>query len=126
MAEQWPWLGDTQSDKARRVALSYREALRQVDPELCDQLDAQFVRRGQAWVAPRLDLDLQGSLPVADAADLIGVTVYAVYKWIRDGELESHTNDGGRIAVSVAAVLEVARARRQRRASRAPRRDDLT
>lgn len=117
----WPWPGDSPLDQARRIAHSYRQELHAADPARCAALDEQFATYGQGWVAPQVaHVDLDDEVTIDEAADLIGLSAYAVYKWVsRDGKLTARQGSDGRLRVVARDVLAVhARHRKQRAARR--------
>jgi hypothetical protein len=80
----WPWPGDTETDKARRICWDYRRELRRLNPELCDRMDAAARRLGQHWVAPQpATLDLNAALPAAEMARYLNheVTADQIRQW---------------------------------------------
>jgi len=116
IADPWPWPGDTATDRARRVAGSYREGLLVADPVACDGLDQRMLRLGQHWVVPRrVVLDLEERVTVDTAADHVGRSPAAVYKWISTGKLTGHRGVDGRLRVRLGDVYDTQRALRQAR-----------
>jgi hypothetical protein len=116
-ADPWPWPGDTATDRARRVAGSYREGLLVADPVACDGLDQRMLRLGQHWVVPRrVVLDLEERVSVDVAADHVGRSAAAVYKWISTGKLTGHRGVDGRLRVRLGDVYDTQRLLRQTRA----------
>ena len=49
----WPYPGDSPTTRAKRVALAYREQLRQAAPGRCELLDHSMRDYGQHWVITR-------------------------------------------------------------------------
>jgi hypothetical protein len=116
----WPWPGDTPLDQARRVAQSYRAELHDVDPDRCAELDERFAAYGQRWVAPTVaHIELDDEVTIDEAADLVGLSAYAVYKWVsRDDKLRARQGADGRLRVVARDVLAVHAQHRKRRARR--------
>jgi hypothetical protein len=114
----WPWPGDSPVDRARRVAQSYREALVTADPRRCAALDAWCAAHGQHWVAPTVaHIELDDEVTIDEAADLIGLSAYAIYKWVsRDDKLRARQGADGRLRVVARDVLAVHAQHRKRRA----------
>lgn len=114
----WPFPGDTELDKARRIAQDYRRELARLDPDLCDQLDAAAHRLGQHWIAPRrADLDLEAKLrPARLAEHLAGqVTANQISQWGTRNRIPRHTDRDGHTVYRVRDILdELARQRRAR------------
>jgi hypothetical protein len=114
----WPFPGDTELDKARRIAQDYRRELARLDPDLCRQLDDAARRLGQPWIAPiRADLDLDTKLhPARLAEHLAGqVTANQISQWGTRRRIPRHTDRDGRTVYRVGDVLdELARQRRAR------------
>lgn len=114
----WPWPADTQLDRARRVAQSYRAELLARLPDVCAALDAAMLERGQRWVVPRPAVaDLDEWVTVSVAAEHVGLTDQAVYAWVYRRKLRSKTLDG-RVVVPLAEALEVKAGQRRERVRR--------
>lgn len=118
MTVPWPFPGDTDVDKARRVARDYRSALAQHAPDVCAQLDAAAHRLGQTWIAPaRTDLDLDTDLPPARLAEHLAgeVTANQISQWGSRDKIPRRTDRHGHTVYRVRDVLdELARQRRAR------------
>lgn len=114
----WPFPGDTEVDKARRVARDYRGALARHAPEVCAQLDSAARRLGQNWVAPsRADLDLNAELAPARLAEYLAgeVTANQISQWGSRNKIRRRTDRDGHTVYRVGDVLdELARQRRAR------------
>jgi hypothetical protein len=80
----WPWAGDTELTRARKVAQAYRAALGANNRTLRDQLDATMVSHGQTWV---LDLvattapDGLDEMTTKEAAELVHVPPHRILAW---------------------------------------------
>jgi predicted DNA-binding transcriptional regulator AlpA len=115
----WPqkWRSDSPRERDRRVARSYRHALREHAPAVCAELDAIFVKEyGQTWLTPRPAWNTDAAITVQEAAEFAGVTVFAVYKWISDKKLPTAPKEAdGLTRVVVADLIEVDAAARKRR-----------
>lgn len=96
----WPWPADTPTDRARRIAQSYRNALHKIDPVSCEQLDAQARVVGQGWIVPQI-LTVQGNdlLTRWEAADYCGVKAKTISEWRQRGLKVTSTPDGDRYRV---------------------------
>lgn len=118
MTGQWPyeWRGDLPRDRDRRVARSYRLALKRHAPDVCAELDAMFIQYGQEWIVPRPAVNMDAAVTVQEAAEFAGVTVFAVYKWISSGKLKTLPKEAdGLTRVTMANLLEVDAEARKRR-----------
>lgn len=94
-SDPWPWPGDAALARARRVALSYREALYASNPEMCRKLDTQMLRFGEGWVAPRPVVYGPDDYLSADlVANYAAVRLKTVYEWRRRGLASIQTNEG--------------------------------
>jgi excisionase family DNA binding protein len=116
----WPWPGDSQLDRARRTARSYRDALQQADPAAVVDLDKQLIDDyGQTWLAPTaLTLDLDDWITISEAAELVGLTKGAVYQWLHRRQLKGRKGPDKRLRVQAVDVLAVNRQQRQQRLKR--------
>lgn len=80
----WPWPHDTALTRARRVALSYRAALRLNNRALCDQVDTALVERGESWVLEAevtVEPDGMDAITTNEAAKLVHVPPHEVRRW---------------------------------------------
>lgn len=94
----WPWPADTPLDRARRVAQSYRDALRQADPDTADAIDRWAAAHGQRWVlGATWDFDDDRLLTLDEVADIAFVAVTTVYRWHQRGLPYTSTVDGLRV-----------------------------
>jgi len=121
--DPWPWPADTQLDRARRIAQSYRDELHKLAPERCAQLDERARRFGQGWVVPELvTINENEMLSATDAAALVNVNRSTLYRWVEAGHLGVAYRTGKqRPQFRAGDVLTAAAAQRRRRAARARR-----
>jgi hypothetical protein len=121
----WPWPGDTPLDRARRIALSFRNALYEISPDAAMAIDDQVTGWGELWVVPAIEtVDLDDWVTVDVAASHVGLTAKAVYNWVYTRDLESKTGNDKRLRVKLRDVLEMNRDLRERRIARQARRPD--
>jgi hypothetical protein len=110
----WPWPADTPLDRARRVAQSYRDALRRSDPDAAHALDTWAADHGQGWVRPQAwDYDENELLTLYEAAERASVRLRTIYQWHQRGLVYVDTVDGRRVRVG-----DLVRFIRDRRRSR--------
>lgn len=122
MTVPWPFPGDTELDKARRIARDYRAELHRLAPELCARLDDACRRLGQPWITPqRVQFDMDDWITLAQAAELVGRTPRAVRYWTAGDppKLPSTVDAHGVRRVQVRALVDLERDMRARRATRA-------
>jgi hypothetical protein len=102
------------------VARDYRQALLQADPAACRAVDQRIVHDlGQDWLTPTLaSLNLDEWVTIPEAADYVGLTPAAVYKWVYRNTLEGRTGADRRLRVRLGAVLDTNAEYRRRRAER--------
>jgi hypothetical protein len=120
----WPYPGDSREDKAKRVALSYRQLLFDVTQGHVDdpagalhRLDEHWAEHGIYWPRPRLDaIDPDEWLTAADLAHLVDRTPADIYRWARRGKIQQRTGPDGAPEYLLASALDYQRERRQRRA----------
>lgn len=94
----WPWPADTPLDRSRRVAQSYREALRLSDPDTAAAIDRWAADHGQGWVVGSTwDYDEDRLLTFAEVADLASIELRTVYAWHQRGLPYTDTVDGLRV-----------------------------
>lgn len=119
MTDPWPWPADTQLDRARRIAQSYRDELAKIAPERCAQLDDRARQFGQGWVAPDLvTVDVDELLPAAEVAKLVGVQRQTIYQWAYRGYIPTHRAPHTRGSLyRVGDVFDHIAATRRRRAA---------
>lgn len=107
---------DTPLDRARTVALSYREALRMHVPALCTRIDEHMVSLGQTWVLPKVaQYEFDELLTTRQAADYCGIEPGTLQVWKARGLVVTETVDGRRYRVG--DLLEYQAGRRARRAA---------
>ena len=120
----WPWPLDSTTDRARRVALSYRRLMElalagQIDDPATafDNLDSKWLELGQHWIKPNEQpLNLDDWLTPGEMAALLCIDARALRDWARRGHLRIiHTSTGQR-RYNVGDVVSYAQNRRQRRA----------
>ena len=119
MTDPWPWPADTQLDRARRIAQSYREVLAAIAPDRCAQLDDRARACGQDWVTPQLvTVDVDELLPAGEVAKLAGVQRQTIYQWANRGFIPTHhPPNSTRARYRVGDVLNHVAATRRRRAA---------
>lgn len=84
--QQWPHPGDTLLQKARRLAIAYRQHLNTANPQLCAALDEAARAYGEDWVCGNLvTVPDEQLLTTADAAELVGVDIETVRQWRKRG-----------------------------------------
>lgn len=115
----WPIPGDSELDKARRVARDYRNELHRIAPEQCARMDEQARRLGQGWVTPQIaHVDLDDFVRAADLSEMVGVSRDVIYQWAHRGHIARYRDDSGRTVYLVREVVEYHAALRQGRVSR--------
>jgi hypothetical protein len=115
--DPWPWPGDSPLDRARRVARSYRDALKHAAPDVCTELDRRSCELGQTWVVPKpLTYGQDDQLTAEEVADMCDVRPDTVRQWRKRGLPIVDTPDGPRYLV--ADVLNYHAQIRYRRARR--------
>lgn len=126
MPKPWPHPGDSREDKAKRVALSYRQLVFDISQGHCDdpagelyRLDRQWAEYGIHWPRPPAqlldDTDLNDWLNAADLAHLMHRTPADIYRWARRDKIEQRPSADGSPEYSVASAVKYEREQRQRR-----------
>lgn len=114
----WPWPGDTELVRARKVAIAYREHLRTANPQVCAALDEAMRAYGQFWLLPRQETYEPTQAITADlAAELVSRSEAMIRRWACTPHpdlpgrmlLPRFGWDGPRRTFLVADVLEAAR-----------------
>lgn len=120
MTGSWPHAGDLPVDRARQVCLTYREALRKVDPAAAEAIDAAAASVGEGWVAGDVAVELSEDwVTAARGAELVGRSRRWVYQFAAEHP-ESVCRDPGQIRVRLADLRSAVAHERGRRARRAP------
>lgn len=91
----WPWPNDSREDRARRVALSYRQLVELIAAgriedagESLTRLDAKWSELGQGWVRPtHAPLDTDAWLAPAELAELLHIDARNICHWARRGHI---------------------------------------
>lgn len=129
MPKPWPYPGDSREDKAKRVAISYRQLVFDISQGRCDdpagdlhRLDRQWAEYGIRWpnppAQPLSESDLDEWMNAADLANLIHRAPADIYRWARRGNIRQRVSADGSPEYSVESVVEYQRQQRQRRATR--------
>lgn len=112
MSSEWPWPGDTPTERARRIANSLLTLL-PADEQPTWIAQARAV--GETWLgADLVRWTADDIVTTATAADLVHVLPATIRRWHSDGELPNKSR--GRYRVG--DVLDCAAARRKRRSTR--------
>lgn len=125
----WPHEGDTPLQRARRIALAYRQHLKTSNPELCQAVDDMAAGFGEAWVLEQLQtVEADQLLNTAEASELAGVDTETIRQWRKRGyvdrsgvrrRLETRgLNAQGWPMFRAAEILEIAATTRSRRLKR--------
>lgn len=115
----WPFPGDSDVDKARRLVHTYRAALHQISPEECQRLDTQALAVGQDWVTPQMvTVDRDDLVSTNEAAKLADVTPNVIHKWGAAGQIRRLTDLRGKRVWRVGDILDHLALVRQERAAR--------
>jgi hypothetical protein len=135
MAERWPWPGDSREDRAKRVALSYRDVLHHIARGHLDEyglpydpagelhrLDQHWADLGIYWHLPRpaMLIDPDEWMGAPDLAFHIDRTPRDIYNWARRGHIVQRVGPDGAPEYSVASVIAYQRKQRARRRRNAP------
>ncbi len=95
MSGGWPWPGDNELTRARKVAMAYRTALGANNRELRDEIDRSLAEVGQTWmldVVATVEPDGLDEVTTAQAAELAHVPPHRIRAWA----VEQHPTDPGR------------------------------
>lgn len=117
----WPWPGDTQLDRARRIAHTYRQALTNINPTAAAELDTRITALGETWITPQpATHQLDDWITLEEAAEHTGGTPDMIRKWTTRGDnrIPHQRDDRGRIQVRLRDVLDRQAHHRQARAAR--------
>lgn len=113
--DPWPWPADTPTERARRVAWSYRQELAGIAPDRCAKLDARTQELGQAWIVPQLAVYTpDDQLTTDEVAEFCGVQPATVDTWTRRG-LPHHQDPDGHRRFVMRDVLDYHAENRRRR-----------
>lgn len=104
MSSRWPFPREDSTERARRVARTYREALYRVEPQACGVIDDAARSAGERWVLPYLG-SADDWVAVRDAAALIGRSTRWVYLWAH-AHPDGARKVGKRIRVRVGDILQ--------------------
>lgn len=127
--QQWPHPADTPLQRARRIALAYRQHLKAANPDLCAALDDMAVAFGETWAAETVvTTPTDALLTTAEAADLAGVDQETISQWRKRGYVSRSgareklqkrgINDRGWPLFRASEVLEIAATTRAKRLRR--------
>jgi hypothetical protein len=126
----WPWPGDSREDKARRIALSYRELVFEISQGRCDdpagalhRIDAHWSQLGVHWHLPsRPDMLTEPDewMSAPDVAHAIDRTRKDIYNWASRGHIQQRCGPDGTPEYLVGSVINYAKTLRARRAGTRP------
>ncbi len=124
-ATPWPWPGDSREDKAKRVALSYRELVHNIAQGRCDdpagelhRLDQHWARHGVFWPVPNHQpVDPEAWLTAAELAHYIDRAPADIYRWARRDKITQRTGADGSPEYQLASALKYEQQQRQRRST---------
>lgn len=119
----WPWPGDSREDKAKRIALSYRQLAADIiarkihDPATAlASLDQRWAAHGHHWLNPPGELmdhtGLDEWQTAADLAHFLHRTPADIYRWARRGKIEQRVGADGSPEYSFPSAFEYQRNRR--------------
>jgi hypothetical protein len=111
---KWPWPTDSREDRARRVALAYRQlAELMIAGQLPDpvaslrRLDDKWIELGQGWVVPtHAPLDPDAWLSPSELAELLHLEARALQDWHRRGHIRRIKRHGSPAVYSVGDVIK--------------------
>lgn len=124
--QPWPWPGDSREDKAKRIALSYRQLVEdiinggiQAPATALARIDQRWATHGHYWPNPPDelidDLAFDDWHTAADLAHLLHCTPADIYRWARRGNIEQRVSADGCPEYSLASARRYLAAKRQRR-----------
>lgn len=124
----WPWPGDNREDKAKRIALSYRELVFDITQGRCDdpagdlhRLDRHWAEYGHYWPNPgMMPADTDEWLTAADLAHLIDKSPVDIYRWARRDKIHQRVSPDGSPEYSLPSARAYQQEQRDRRAGNAP------
>lgn len=129
--KEWPWPGDSPEEKAKRIALSYRQLVFDITQGRCNdpagdlhRLDQQWAEYGHYWPRP-------GPTPIyeegedwftaADLAHLLDKSPVDIYRWASRGKIQQRTSADGSPEYSLSSARQYQFEVRARRAASAER-----
>lgn len=117
--KQWPWKGDSREDRAKRVALSYRNALATAAPGACAELDRHWQSLDAGWVKPSdTPLRLDDWLTANEMGELLSISPRGVYMLGYRDLIKVYERSDGQRVYRVGDVVEYHSERRKWRATR--------
>lgn len=95
-ADPWPFPADSPTVRARKIALSYRGWVWNLDQERCRELDERAVQLGQGWVRPLESevVDIDELLSADQIGELLTIDPRTVRMWSYRGHIERLGDDG--------------------------------
>jgi hypothetical protein len=104
--ERWPW-NDTHDAKLKRIVESYRTALFQVAPDVCQLLDARMIECGQRWVCGDYIVDVDRLVSAREVSEEFGLPGWSVHEWSRRHPdlIPKHKQDDGSVLFRLGDVL---------------------
>jgi hypothetical protein len=127
----WPWPGDNREDKAKRVALSYRQLTFDITQGRIEdpagdlhRLDRHWAQYGIHWpTTPDEAIDelgLDDWQTAANLAHLIHRTPADIYRWARRGQIQQRTSADGSPEYSLTSARRYLDQQRGRRTANRP------
>lgn len=120
----WDHPGDSAEDKAKRIALSYRDLLFRITQGQVDdpagelhRLDEHWAARGHYWPRPKdLPEEIGDWHTAVDLAHLISKTPADIYRWARRGNITQRVSADGSPEYSLSSTVQYIHTQRQKRA----------
>lgn len=102
----WPWPGDDQDARLRRIIHMYRDMVMACAPAACEIVDEQLRQWGQGWVSDNSIIDMNEMMSAKQLAERHGISIYDVYNWERQGKFEGQRQASGRVLYRQGDVIQ--------------------
>lgn len=80
LSNKWPWNDSTQG-RLRRIIESYRLALLEHAPQVCEAIDKKMVAYGQKWVCSETVIERERLVTASEVAEEFGIQAYDLRNW---------------------------------------------
>lgn len=121
MNNVWVYPGDTLMDMVKALLLTYRQALHDRDPDMCERIDTHALQnpRLEAFIPTQAPFNKDELITDLDAAHLAELSPITIRRWASEGKIQRYCADDGGRRYKLGEIFDVKQQQRHARAKRA-------